>query len=479
MFRSVDEGLALPSWAGDARRAHVAFGDGPAFEVLLADDAAKRRVGLTRLAAGPEGTPAPVLFAFDLERFHGFWGRGVPFDLDLVQLDRDGVVVGVARIGADSAELVHPPRPIAFALQLAVDRARRLGATPGAKLRFDPEVVRPRPPRWDPEPSIIPDAADDPALVVRWSAREHAYSSRAFATAGSLMGWRLRVAPGGVALWLHAGGAFVLHPPIVPLAALDRLTRTLGLAWLRLELAPHCRLLMRDGTTRELTFDPRDPDRWLAEMHALGLTPTSGRWQQTRTLVVDLAGPIDAVLARLPTRIRYEARAFQRQLDTGELRVDRVPGARFDARQARAFAELHGAWLARHPDAEDNMDFCRPVAHGYGDGVTAWLCWRGPDLVAAQIHILWRRTLYYLFSETIAGAPASLTPGLLWHGISVAKRAPDDLAPDLLDLVGAFDPRYPDYRAFGKGFTASKLRWHPTSVYLPPSVAIPGLELPP
>lgn len=468
-----------PTWSGGARRACLVLPDGTHRDALVADTAERRRVGWS--GAPPPAPGSAILFAFDVEALHGFWMRGVGFDLDLVQLDRDGIVLEVHRLAAGSDALVYPPEPIRYALELPAGEAAALGLGPGARVGFEAAQVQPVPPEHDPEPPVDPDPSDDPALVERWSLREHAYSGRRFAAAAALMRWQLRVAPHDVALWLHAGGAFVVHPPLCPLGPLEALGRSLGLAWVRLELAPVARLLLPDGRVVVERFDPRHPEDWLARMRTHGLFPTTGRWQQTRTLVVDLGGDPSAIFARLPPRIRYEARLFERALQAGRFRVEAAPGGVLDQRQERAMMALHAAWLAARPDAEDNLAFCRPIAHAFGPSVTMYLCWEGTALLAVQLHVLWQGTLYYLFSETVANAPQGVTPGLLWHGIVRAKTAPfgPSPAPDLLDLVGSFDPRYPDFRAFGKGYTGSKLRWHPTSVWLPPSVAFPGLELPP
>jgi len=456
----------------------------PAFAALLADNGIRRRLGWSHAPQPPSDASRAALdsvfFSFDFEDFYGFWTRDIAFDLDLLYLGADGVVLALHHLRAGSEELVYPPVPIRYALELPAGGASTYRVQVGDRLVFDPGAVAPIAPTYDPEPPIEPDPHDDPALLARWTEHEHFYSSRTFAAAAALMGWRLRVGPNGISIWLHAGGGFVLHPPICPLGPLQALTRALGLAWLRLELAPGSRLLLPDGRIVVESFDPRDPNDWLARMRTYGLYPTSGRWQQTRTLLVDLSGDPAAILPRLPARIRNEARAFDRAVDSGHYRVEVVPKAAYDRRQQRAVDLHHARWLAAHPEAEDNDAFCGPMAHAYGEALNAYLCWQGNTLLAVQFHVLWQGTLYYLFSEPAREAPNGLTPGLIWHGICHAKRSPfgPSKAPDVLDLVGAFDPRYPFFRGFGKGFTGAKLRWHPTNVWLPPSVAFAGMELP-
>ncbi len=466
--------LAEPIWAVGARRARITF-NGYDLEALVADTPERRAVGWSH--AAPERPLVPLLFAFEHDALHAFWMRDVTFDLDLLHLDVDGVVQAAHRLEAGSSTWVVPPVPVRYGLELEVGTVSRLGISVGDRLVFTREIR----PAADPEPAIDPDPHDDPALVLRWSQRQHLFSNRRFATAAAAMNWSMAVGPHDTAIWRHAGGAFVLHPALCALAPLAELTHRLGLGWLRLELAPHARLLLPDGREVVEVFDPRAPADWLARMATYGLVPTIGRWQFTRCMVVDVEGPEEAAFKRLPPRIRYEIRAFHRALEAGEYRVEVVPRLAFDQRQERALTALHDAWMQARPGAFDNLVFCRPLAIGLDDAMTAYLCWQGPRLIAAQFHVLWESSLYYLFSEAVVDPPVGLTPGLLWHGVVAAKRAPYGPSgpPDLIDMLEAFDPRYPDFRAYGRGFTASKQRWHPTSVWLPPAMAFAGTEAPP
>lgn len=468
--------FAEPTWAEGARRARITY-KGHVLEVVVADTPERRRLGWSH--ATPAGPLVPVLFSFDDDALHAFWMRDVGFDLDLLYVDVNGFVQSSHRLHAGSSALVAPPTPVCYGLELEAGSVERLGIAVGDRLVFARDDVRPLPAPL--EPAITPDPHDDPALVLRWSQRSHLFSNRRFATAAAAMNWPMAVGPHDTAIWRHAGGAFVLHPAVCALGPLAELTQRLGLGWLRLELAPHARLALPDGSELTEVFDPREPAAWIARMAAHGLVPTLGRWQFTRCMVVDIEGPIEAAFKRQPARIRYEVRAFQRGLEANDYRVEAVPRLAFDQRQERALVALHAAWMEARPGAFDNLVFCRPLAIGLGDAMTAYLCWQGPRLLAVQFHVLWEGSLYYLFSEAVADPPIGLTPGLLWHGVVAAKRAPYGPSgpPDLIDLLEAFDPRYPDFRAYGRGFTASKQRWHPTSVWLPPAMAFAGTEAPP
>jgi len=200
----------------------------------------------------------------------------------------------------------------------------------------------------------------------------------------------------------------------------------------------------------------------------------------TRTLLVDLARDETQAFARLPTRIRYEVRATARLAERGAVSFESVPAHRLDDRTWRAIELLHARWLSAHPGAEDNLAFCRPLIPAFEDAMTAHLLWRHDgqqrlELLGVQLHVLWDRTTYYLFSETLAHAPNGAVNALIWHGTRQAMAR----GADILDLVSAFDPRYPGFRSHGRNYTPMKLRWHPTSVWMPPSVALPGREIPP
>ncbi len=443
-------------------------------------------VGVARSSERPLSIVGPpedaVVFAFDRPHRHlldAFRARG-PFAI--VALLDEGIIGDILELPEDFSGTIGLRFLTRWAIVLPLDTVDCLGLEVGSTWSSDhplPGALPAVPPVIADEPRSETDPWPAPTLVRNYSAREHLYASPVFSAGASRIPWQLRVGPRGEALWMHAGGAYLIAPRSVELDHLRVLCRDLQLAWLRIEFLPECEIVEQGVSTR-LSFDPQDPAPWMERCRAFDLYPTVGRWLMTRTLLVDLAGDEPETFARLPTRIRYEIRATSRQVERGVLAFETLSAHRIDDRTWRAIEHLHAHWLGAHPGAEDNLDFCRPLIPSFGDNMTAHLLWRQEgghkvELLALQLHVLWDRTTYYLFSETLAHAPNGAVNALIWHGTrqAMAKGA------DILDLVSAFDPRYPDFRAHGRNYTPMKLRWHPTSVWMPPSVAIPGLEMPP
>lgn len=434
-----------------------------------------------RLALGEAGEPVGLLCFREFGR-HALTGAACDEGHDIVYLFEDGEVADLGVLEARCGTSVRPRVPVRWALQVKAGSVARLGLHVGDRCELDRPLPDTLP--WPsvmlaPEPRSEAESWPGSGLIARYAAREHLYASTRFAAGATRLPWEFCLGPRGESLWRHAGGAYVIAPRIVDLAALRALGADLGLAWLRLELLPTCEV--RVGKTRlTLNFDPQSPDVWVETWRELGLFPTVGRWLMTRTLLVDLSGLTDTAFQRLPTRIRYDIRAANRRVGAGELAFGTVPAHRLDDRQWRAIEALHARWLDLHPGAEDNLTFCRPLVAPFGESMVAHLLWRleagePVELLAVQLHVLWDRTNYYLFSETLPHAPNGSVHALIWHGALHAM----ERGADLLDLVSAFDPRYPAFRSHGQNYTPMKLRWHPTSVWMPPSVAIPLSEMPP
>ncbi|MDE2037990.1 MAG: DUF192 domain-containing protein [Patescibacteria group bacterium] len=79
-----------------------------------------------------------MLFPFAAPGDYGFWMKDMRFDLDMVWISADKRVAGVARgVRADSyPEVVYPPSPISYVLELDAGRAAELGIATGTRLVF-------------------------------------------------------------------------------------------------------------------------------------------------------------------------------------------------------------------------------------------------------------------------------------------------------------------------------------------------------
>ena len=79
-----------------------------------------------------------MLFLYESDVTPGFWMLGMLIPLDIVWIDRDGVVVGVERDvppepGNPQPPLYFPPSPIRYVLEIKSGRAEELGVGPGSR----------------------------------------------------------------------------------------------------------------------------------------------------------------------------------------------------------------------------------------------------------------------------------------------------------------------------------------------------------
>ena len=105
--------------------------------IEIADTDEKRSLGLSYRRMLPPGTG--MLFIFDTPGIYGFWMRDMKFALDIVWIDENWVVVGVARnVPADSYPQSYvPPSQVKYVLEINSGEASSLGIDTGTRLYFD------------------------------------------------------------------------------------------------------------------------------------------------------------------------------------------------------------------------------------------------------------------------------------------------------------------------------------------------------
>lgn len=115
--------------------------NGHAFDLEIARDAEARRLGL----GGRESLDANagMLFVFPAEGFHRFWMKGVPFRLDLLYIDSNGVIVDIQRMKAEPGvadpelTVYQPPEKVQLALEILGGMAEDLGLEAGMTIGFE------------------------------------------------------------------------------------------------------------------------------------------------------------------------------------------------------------------------------------------------------------------------------------------------------------------------------------------------------
>ena len=112
---------------------------GVAFSVELAVTPEERARGLMgrEELGGNEG----MLFLYESDGTPGFWMLGMLIPLDIVWIDREGVVVGVERNvppapGNPQPLLYFPPRPIRYVLEIQAERAEEADIGAGSRATF-------------------------------------------------------------------------------------------------------------------------------------------------------------------------------------------------------------------------------------------------------------------------------------------------------------------------------------------------------
>jgi uncharacterized membrane protein (UPF0127 family) len=102
------------------------------FEIVSTDEAIAR--GLSGRAEIP--ADYGMLFMFERHGRHGFWMKGMLTAIDILWLDDDGTVRGVAeRVSpATFPKMFYPPTPVRLVLETRAGEARAKGWTVGAKV---------------------------------------------------------------------------------------------------------------------------------------------------------------------------------------------------------------------------------------------------------------------------------------------------------------------------------------------------------
>ncbi|MEQ8479013.1 MAG: DUF192 domain-containing protein [Hoeflea sp.] len=104
------------------------------FDVELALTPSDRATGLMFRQSMPE--KQGMLFRFDRTRLVVMWMKNTPLPLDMVFIDENGVVAGVARDTVPFSEAVIPsPGKVRYVLELNAGAAQRHGIAAGDRVR--------------------------------------------------------------------------------------------------------------------------------------------------------------------------------------------------------------------------------------------------------------------------------------------------------------------------------------------------------
>lgn len=103
------------------------------FKVWIADNEESREHGLMYVKSLPANHG--MLFLFERPRFASFWMKNTYLSLDLVFIDRDGVVVNVAHDAEPlSLATIESDGPVKGVLELVAGTAAKIGLSTGARV---------------------------------------------------------------------------------------------------------------------------------------------------------------------------------------------------------------------------------------------------------------------------------------------------------------------------------------------------------
>ena len=110
-------------------------------DAFVADNEATRERGLGGVVSLNDNEG--MLFIFDQPNIPNFWMKDMNIPLDMVWIDENKTVVGVADNISTSTypETFSPTRPILYVLEINSGAAKKLNIISGTKLRFDPYTI--------------------------------------------------------------------------------------------------------------------------------------------------------------------------------------------------------------------------------------------------------------------------------------------------------------------------------------------------
>ena len=128
-------GTAAPAAAQDLSSMTIETADGERrFAVELADDAASRRRGLMFRQSMP--LDHGMLFDFEREQPLSFWMKNTPLPLDIIFIDRRGIIVHIHHRAVPYDETPIPStKPASAVLEINGGVARLIGISEGNQVR--------------------------------------------------------------------------------------------------------------------------------------------------------------------------------------------------------------------------------------------------------------------------------------------------------------------------------------------------------
>jgi hypothetical protein len=302
------------------------------------------------------------------------------------------------------------------------------------------------------------------SLVERYAEREPLNQALAYAALLQERGWAcLFVGASFMILRARKDGMFgrIVRPQAIDLGILATIRERTAITRLLVEPALAGELVAADGTRSAWRFDASAPES-TAPFEALGWRTSSRGIAHGKTLVIDLASPMDDVIASFRTAARRNARKAE------AVRSVTYGTRRFDETSERDHAEVHElyrSFTAERPHLPDEWSFRMGLTRHFGRRGFYVTAHDAGGLVGVVYLLLHDRVAHYHAAFARPDAKAARVPtGLVLAAMRLAK----EHGCDLWDFVGIRDERAPTREAKWSGFTDFKLRFGGVPLHLPP-----------
>lgn len=259
--------------------------------------------------------------------------------------------------------------------------------------------------------------------------------------------------------------ARVQRPRVLDLGLLQTVGRQMGLSHIAVDPGWRTDVFDTSNTRQELNYHPNAEPDYRNNLERLGLTPHPP-YAHTMTQLLDLANGLATTVAQFATAARRNTR---KALADTSVRYETVPFRDASRAQLGDIHELHKTFKASRPWLLDQVLFLRGLVTHFADKGWFSLAYRGPQLVGVVYMICHDRVAYYHTAYTSDAARVWRVPtGLVYASICEAIRR----GCDIFDLVGLYDPRYPERYRRWQGFSTFKRRFGGISLLFPPAFAL-------
>lgn len=192
----------------------------------------------------------------------------------------------------------------------------------------------------------------------------------------------------------------------------------------------------------------------------VGFRPTLTHYAYTKTLIVDLTGSEQRVLASFSKTTSYQMR---RSLKLG-VEYQAVAFAKLSMEEKEEILALHARWSREKKIAGYDDAFMKAFWQYMKEGTMILARVQGQLHGALFLLIHHRLGMYfYQFTSPEARSGLFIPSGLAYQAIKLSR----ERRCTLFDLCSAYDERYPKENVSWQGFSQHKARFHPTPIYYP------------